>query len=175
MKRHWASALFLLAAATGLFAKAVADYDHSVDFGRYHTYSWIAARAEDPLWNDRIANAIDSQLTAKGWRKVGSGGDASVSAFGSTHSIQTFETWYDGFGGGWGWRRGWGGAGFATTTIERTPVGTLVVDIFDSRSKKLIWRGTSSATLSGNPGKNERKLTKDVAGMFKKFPPPEKG
>jgi hypothetical protein len=29
--------------------------------------------------------------------------------------------------------------------------------------------------LSGNPEKNEKKLDKDVAEVFKKFPPPEKG
>lgn len=35
-----------------------------------------------------------------------------------------------GMGGGWGWRRGWGGGmGDSTTTVENTPVGTLVVDV----------------------------------------------
>lgn len=174
MRRHSAITLFLLLTATCLFAKVMSDYDHSVNFGRYHSYSWIVVKAEDPLWNDRISKAIDNQLMAKGWQKVDSGGDAAVSAFGSTRTVRTIETWYDGFGGGWGWRRGWGGGRFATTTVERTPVGTLLVDIFDGKTKKLIWRGTSSAALSGNPEKNEQKLTKDVATMFKKFPPPEK-
>jgi Domain of unknown function (DUF4136) len=50
-------------------------------------------------------------------------------------------------------------------------IGTLVVDIFDSQTQKLIWRGKQSDALSGNPDKNEKKLTKDIAGMFKHFPP----
>jgi hypothetical protein len=29
-----------------------------------------------------------------------------------------------------------------TTTVEKVLVGTLVVDIFDSGSKQLIWRGS---------------------------------
>jgi hypothetical protein len=172
--------LLLLAgivSATCLFAKGLADYDHSVDFGRYHTYSWIGVTMEEPLWKDRVTMAIDNQLSAKGWRKVDSGGDASISAFGATHTAQTFETWYGGFGGGWfhrGWA-GWGGPGYATTTVERVPIGTLHVDIFDAQSKKVIWHGVCSDTLTAKPEKNEKKLQKDVADIFKKFPPPSKG
>jgi hypothetical protein len=59
----------------------------------------------------------------------------------------------------------------ATTTTDVTKIGTLVVDIFDSQTQKLIWRGKQSDAISGNPGKNEKKLSKDLAGMFKHFPP----
>jgi len=166
--------VLLLAAVSVLLAKVVVDYDHSVDFSRYHTYSWIKAEAENPLWTDRISNAVDSQLSAKGWQKVPADGDASVAAFGTTKTERTLQTWYDGFGGGWGWH-GWGGPGFATTTVEKVPVGTLTVDIFDTPTKKLIWRATSERTLSDNPEKNEKKLQDDVAEMFKKFPPKAKG
>src|SRR5262249_22500828 len=110
--------------------------------------------------------------SSKGWQQVSSGGDASVSAFGATHNEQTLQTFYDGFGGGWFWR------GFdttATTTVENTPVGTLMVDIFDTKTKKLIWRGSASDTLSSKPEKNENKLEKSVDDMFKHFPPPPKG
>ena len=165
--------------ATGAFfalvAKVSSDYDHNTDFGKYHTYSWIKVQAQDTLWDDRIANAVDSQLTAKGWQKLASGGDASVAAFGATKNQRTIETWYDGIGGGWGWRRGWGGGGMATTTVENTPVGTLLVDIFDSQTKKLVWRGNASETLSGKPEKNEKKLNSEVQDLFKKFPPASKG
>ena len=62
-----------------------------------------------------------------------------------------------------------------TTTVENTPVGTLHIDIFDSQSKKVIWHGVCSDTLTGSPEKNEKKLDKAVADVFKRFPPPEKG
>jgi hypothetical protein len=152
------------------------DFDHSTNFGRYHTYSWLKVSAGDSLWSDRIKSGIDSALQAKGWQMVPSGGDASVSAFGSTKEQPTLNTFYDGFGGGWGWRRFGGmGMGETTTTVENTPVGTLVVDIFDSQSKKLIWRGVDTKNLSENPEKNTGKLNKTIQDMFKKFPPPEKG
>jgi hypothetical protein len=47
----------------------------------------------------------------------------------------------------------------------------LVVDIFDSQTQKLIWLGKQSDALSSNPEKNEKKLAKDLAGMFRQFPP----
>ncbi len=162
------SPAFIAGAAALLFADVKTDYSHSVDFGNYHTYSWLKVNAGDPLWVDRIERAIDGELTAKGWSKVDSGGDAAVSAFGATHNQQSLQTFYDGFGGGWRW----GGFGdVATTTTINTPVGTLVVDIFDAHSKKLIWRGTSEKTLSDKPDKNEKKLEDSVESMFKHFPP----
>jgi len=176
MRKTQILVLSLLAAAASLLAKTMADYDHTVNFGKFHTYSWIGVTVQDPLWNDRVKNIIDTQLTAKGWRKVDSGGDTSVSAFGSTTSERTLETWYGGgLGGGWSHRGWWIGARPGFTTVERTPVGTLHIDIFDAQSKKVIWHGVCSDTLSGNPEKNEKKMDKDVAEVFKKFPPPEKG
>jgi hypothetical protein len=159
-----------------LLASVKTDYDHHADFSRYRTYSWIKVHAVDTLWADRIMAAVDGQLTAKGWQKVPSGGDAQVSAFGSTHEQPTLETYYTGLGGGWGWRRGWGGGmGMSTTEVENTPVGTLVVDVFDGGTKKLIFRANASEALSGKPEKNEKKMEKEVEDMFKHFPPPPKG
>jgi hypothetical protein len=150
-----------------LLASVKTDYDHSADFNRYKTYSWISAKGSNDLWSERIMQDVDQQLAAKGWSKVQSGGDAAVSAFGRVRNEQTMNTFYDGLGGGWRW----GGFGEATTTVENTPVGSLVVDIFDSSTKKLIWRATSTDTLSEKPDKNEKKLEHAVEEMFKHFPP----
>jgi hypothetical protein len=151
-----------------LLASVKTDYDHQADFSRYKTYSWIGtAKASNDLWAERITQAVDAQLAAKGWTKAESGGEAVVSAFGRTRNEQTLETFYNGFGGGWRW----GGFGDTTTTVENTPVGSLTVDVFDGQSKHLIWRGSATDTLSGNPEKNEKKLDKAVEDMFKHFPP----
>jgi hypothetical protein len=152
-----------------LLASVKTDYDHQANFSQYKTYSWIGAKATDDLWADRITQAVDGQLAAKGWTKVASGGDATVSAFGRVRNEQTLDTFYNGFGGGWRWR-GFGD-GMATTTVENTPVGSLTVDVFDAKSKHLIWRASSTETLSSKPEKNEKKLEKAVEDMFKKFPP----
>lgn len=151
-------------------ASVATDYDHHAAFQRYHTYSWLGVKASDSLWQNRITTAVDGQLAAKGWTKVASGGDASVSAFGRTTEKDTMETFYDGFPG-WGWR-GWGGGmGMATTDVIPEKVGNLTVDIFDGSTKQLIWRGRASDVLSSKADKNTSKMDHSVEEMFKKFPP----
>jgi hypothetical protein len=61
--------------------------------------------------------------------------------------------------------------GMATTTTDNVKVGTLVVDIFASQTKQLLWRGTESADLSSNAEKNAKNLAKDMNNLFKHFPP----
>jgi hypothetical protein len=96
-----------------------------------------------------------------------SGGDVSIVAMGITRDQQTLNTFYEGFGGGWGWR-GFGDDGFgeATTTAETYKVGTAVVDLFETKAKRLIWRGSSSDTLSDKSDKNIKNLDKGVDKMF---------
>jgi hypothetical protein len=170
--------VFALLATMFLFAgrssaqQVKTDYDRSANFAQYKTYSWEQVKTKDALDIDRIKAAVNAALTAKGWTQVDSGGDVSIVAMEITRNQQTLNTFYDGFGGGWGWRRfGGGGFGEATTTTETYKVGTLVVDLFDSKTKQLIWRGASSDTLSDNSNKNIKNLDKGVEKMFKQFPP----
>jgi hypothetical protein len=158
--------------ATASFAQVKTDYDRSVNFAQYKTYSWGNVHTEDPLWVDRIRDAVSSALAAKGWKQVESGGDVSVMAMEMTETHQTLNTYYDNFGGGWGWRwGGLGGFGISTTTEETYKVGTLVVDLFDTNAKKLIWRGSAMDTLSDKSDKNIKNLDKGVEKMFEHFPP----
>jgi hypothetical protein len=148
------------------------DYDRGANFAQYKTYSWEQVKTKDPLDVDRIKSAVNAVLATKGWTQVDSGGDVSIVAMEMTSKQQTLNTFYDGFGGGWGWRRfGGGGFGEATTTTDTYRVGTVVVDLFDTKTKQLIWRGTSTDTLSNNSDKNIKNLDKSVDKMFKHFPP----
>jgi hypothetical protein len=162
----------ILFAGTAPAQQVKTDYDRGANFAQYKTYSWAQVKTKDPLDVDRIKNAVNAALATKGWTKVDSGGDVSILAMEITREQQTLNTFYDGFGGGWGWR-GFGGGGFseATTTTDTYRVGTVVVDLFDNKTKRLIWRGSSSDTLSNNSGKNIKNLDKGVDKMFKQFPP----
>ncbi len=150
--------------------QAKTDYDHGADFGKYKTFSWEKVQTRDPLLVERIKDAVNGTLTAKGWTQVESGGDVSLVAMEMTRNQQTLNTSYDNFGGGWRWG-GFGGFEDATTTTETYQVGTLVLDLFDAKTKTLIWRGSSSDTLSNNADKNTRNLDKGVQKMFAHFPP----
>jgi len=144
------------------------DYDRSTSFSKYKTYSWEKVQTQDPLWVDRIKEAVDSALTAQGLRLVKSGGDIAIVAVEMTKTRQNLNTFYSGFGGGWRWG---GGFGDATTTVDNYKVGTLVVDLFDAQTKTLLWRGSSSNTLSDKSDKNIKNLDKGVQKMFHHFPP----
>ena len=170
------STRFVLLAMLFLFGSALSaqqvktDYDRSANFAQYKTYSWEQVKTRNPLYVDRIRSAVDAALAAKGWNRVDSGGDVSIVAIGIARDEQTLNTFYDGFGGGWRWR-GFGGFGEATTTIDTYKVGTLIVDLFDTKTKKLLWRGSSSDTLSNNSDKNIKTLDKGIEKLFKNFPP----
>jgi hypothetical protein len=170
--------MFVLIGVMFLFADRASaqqvktDYDRSANFAQYKTYSWEHVKTKDSLDVDRIKNAVNTALAAKGWNQVDSSADVRIVAIEITRDQQTLNTFYDGFGGGWGWRRfGGGGFGEATTTTETYKVGTVVVDLFDTKTKQLIWRGAASNTLSNNSGKNIKNLDKGVDKMFKTFPP----
>jgi hypothetical protein len=163
--------IVLLAATASLGQQVKTDYDRNTDFSQYKTYSWEKIQTQDPLWVDRIEEAVNSALAAKGWTEVPSGATVAIVAIEMTRNQQTLDTFYNGFGRGWRWG---GGFGDATTTADTYKVGTLVVDLFDANSKKLIWRGSSSDTLSDKSDKNIKNLDKAVQKMFNHFPPEEK-
>jgi Domain of unknown function (DUF4136) len=166
-----AGGLVLLTATLAFAQKVTTDYNKGADFSTYRTFMWIKEpKTSNPLIRQRIIDSVNAALTAKGMRLTTDQADLGVAAHTATTEERSLHTFYDGFGGGWRWR-GIGGFGSATTTVDTYEVGSLVVDIFDTRTKEAVWRGTSTKTLSDNPQKNEASLTKAVAKMFSKFPP----
>ncbi len=143
------------------------DYDRNANFAQYKTYSWEQIKTQDPLMVDRIKSAVNGVLAAKGLMEVPLGADISIVAMETTKNQQTLDTFYNNLGGGWRW----GGFGDATTTTENYKVGTLVIDLFDTNTKNLLWRGSASDTLSNKSEKNIDNLDKGVEKMFRKFPP----
>ncbi len=94
--------MMFLFAVTASAQQVKTDYDRGANFAQYKTYSWEHVKTKDPLDVDRIKNAVNAALAAKGWTRVDSGGDVSIVAMEITQNQQTLNTFYDGFGGGWG-------------------------------------------------------------------------
>jgi hypothetical protein len=168
LNKHVLTCLLLIATLTtvALATTVSSDYNHSANFGAYKTYSWNKVETANSIWDARVKDAIDKQMTAKGLTQVPSGGDVSLVAIETTRTQQQLNTYYDGFGG-----RRFGRSGTSTTTVYNYKVGTLVVDIYDDGSKNLVWRASASDTLAGNPEKNTKNLDKGVQKMFSHFPP----
>lgn len=171
-----AAALTLIGAAA--FAQDVkTDFDKSANFGAIKTFQVkIGTSWNNQISEKRISDEITQTLTEKGWTKTDANPDALVLLHGATEKQKSLNTFYSGGYGGYGYR-GWGGMGgmgTATTTTSEYLVGTLVVDIFDAKSKSLMFRGTASDEISDKPEKNVKKVQKVADKMFKDFPPGSK-
>jgi len=146
------------------------DWDRAANFSGYHTYAWATGTpAKNPLMGQRIVDGVDQRLAAKGLQKVDLNSNPDLIVL--YHAATGSDTQLNTFGTGWGW--GWGG-GSTTTTVSQIPTGQLSVDIGDAKTKKLLWLGSASDTLSDKPEKNVQKIEKALDKMFKKFPPPAK-
>jgi Domain of unknown function (DUF4136) len=169
MGRFAALLLAVLLSACTTSPTVKTDFDPGANFARFQTYNWIARPdGGSPLMQQRIVDGIDSRLQARGWKLVPNG-DVHVAAHVTSTERQTFNTTYNNFG------YSWGGFGPATsssqTTLETFEVGTLVVDMFDGKSKKALWRGTASGTLQDDPARMTAMLQAALDKMFAGFPP----
>ena len=169
-------AMALVTMACGYSIKTTTDYDRSVRFSNYQSFFVMKGNSSgDPLMDQRAQGDVEGALASKGWREVPEGqGQAAVVIHAATKTKHTYETLYDGWGGGWGWRRrAWGGgSGGSTTFVNDYKVGTLVVDIFDAKTKQPIWHGTATDALSDSAKSNAQATEQAIDQMFGNFPPP---
>jgi hypothetical protein len=173
---------------TSLFyGQITSDYDKSVDFTKYKTYSFEGWQDNsDQLINEldkkRILDSFGEEFSSRNLQYVEQGGDMIVTLYLAIDQKTSKTAYTDyhgdmGYGGGWGYGygRGWGygmGMGTATTTYSENvyDVGTFVVDVYDGESKKLVWEGISRKTINQNPKKREKTIPKGVKKLMKKFP-----
>ena len=152
------------------------DFDKAYNFAPVKTYSISLGTAwGNDLSQRRVMTEFEQEITSKGWKKVDANPDVQVVLHGATQTKRSANTFYSGMGGygGYGYG-GWGGMGSASTVVNEYKVGMLVVDIFDSKTKALVFRGTAEDEISDNPEKNQKRIEKASTKMFKNFPPAAK-
>jgi len=152
------------------------DYDKKFNFAPIKTYSiTLGTKWGNDLSERRVLTEFDEAIAAKGWKKVADNADVQVVLHGATQTKRNASTFYSGMGGygayGYG---GWGGMGSASTVVNEYKVGMLVVDMFDPKTKTLVFRGTAEDEISDNPDKNVKRIEKASTKMFKDFPPKAK-
>ena len=147
------------------------DSDPSANFSSYHTFQWVQPpQGASPLQQKRIMDGVNGQLQGKGWT-MSDTPDVYVIAHVATKQQQDIDTFYSAPAYvGWG-RRGWGAVGMANTTVTTYDVGTLVVDLFDAKTRQAIWRGSASATVSSSQDKVDASVQSGITKMFATFPP----
>jgi hypothetical protein len=157
------------------------DYDKTVNFRAFKTYALGTVKMADdasPLMVQRTVSALEGQMSAIGFRKVDANPDLIVEIQSSTREELSYTTWGD-FSPYWGGPYPyWGGvaypfwwsSGFSGVDLQTILVRTLIIDMIDARTEKVVFRGTADDTVSHKAKKNERKAYEAVAEIFEESP-----
>jgi hypothetical protein len=166
-------------AAPAAAQKVYVDYDRTVDIKSYKTYAWastptVSVYDNNPLIHSRIKNAIEYYMGQGGMVENTDDPDVYVTYYGESDEefkVNTFNTAGYGYGAGWAWDPFWGGSavGMTATTPIVHQAGTLVIDIWNAKTMKIVWRGTMTATIPENPQKSAKKLDKGIKKMIEKW------
>ncbi len=176
-------AAFLLALLPGcslpfLTPKVTTEYDRAAPLAR-RTYSWGGMHMEVPSYEPTVRAAMDRDLAKRGWLLAPSGGSLTLFAMGGIRSEAELESGYAKQNPAWsprwsaqGWGSGWKPFyGEATVAALGSAESHLVVDIFDTSTHQLLFRGIAPDHLSRSEKQNTKNLQKALKLMFKKFPP----
>ena len=174
-------AAILMVPALAMAQKTSYDFDKSADFTTYKTYAMKdGTPVGQPLIDERIVTAIEAALLAKGLTKATSNPDVVVVyhvAFDKQKDISTFSSGYGGGYGpyGYGWGGGWGGS-TTSTQVRDILIGTLVIDMADTKKNQMVWRGmgVKEVDTTAKPEKRDKSITNAVNKIFKNYPPKAK-
>lgn len=164
-------ALSLLALALPACSGIGVTSDHApgIDFAALETYAWKApapaeapagAASEDDLVRARIQRAVDRELAAKGLRAVPAA-EASLLVLQHLRVAERYQI-NDPY--------------YAYESVEEYEEGTLIIDLVDARTQKLVWRGTGESRLrpENTPAQREERIDSVVAAILAQYPPPVK-
>ncbi|MEZ9820450.1 DUF4136 domain-containing protein [Shewanella sp. 10N.286.45.A1] len=167
--------------------KTSSDYDPGVNFADVKTYAWVEKKTDktayhlDGLMDQRIRSAVNDQLQLKGLSLVDADkADVLVNYLTKVDKKINVDTFNSNYGYnpyyGAGWGRGMG-MGHTQTTVREYEVGTLIVDLVDTKSGKLMWRGSVADTVRDKDTPEERieVVNTAIGALLQTYPPqPEK-
>jgi Domain of unknown function (DUF4136) len=186
-----AAAFALAACASGIQVRTAVTPDESLK--GLHSFRVLAtpkpkiagavSSTNDPMLVNSISNrALRSDLAQEfarlGYVQKDSNPDFCVAYYASTNK-QLDVTYWDygyrwqpGWWGGWHrrWGRGWGPDWATQPVVSQYTQGTVLVDVFNTKTKELLWRGQGIATVSNNEQQYEQDLQKTVEAIVDKFP-----
>jgi hypothetical protein len=179
MPRNRLEILLLLLALAALPASAQKisiEYDRDAPFGSYRTFAWydtprVSLADTAAFMHSRIKNAIENELTRGGLIEDTEDPDLLVTYYGEEWDEVKVSTAHVSYGYGPGWYSPYRGPSYAAggSAVTTYPKGTLIIDIADARTQKLIWRGTSTGTISENPDKFRKKIEAAISKLARKW------
>jgi len=186
MKKIHASGLLLAIAVIAWSCstfKVNSDYDKAADFSGYKTFGLLNPENLDnaitELNRTRIINAIKAEMVKKGFVEDEASPQLLVNAialFKDRQSMSSTSTGYGGmyggmYGGAYG-AYGWGGGVSHTSyDVRHYKDGSLIIDIVEASSKKLLWQGTGNKEIDGPVKDPDVNIPKAVGLIMASFPP----
>ncbi len=157
------------------------DHDRAADFPSLASFAWKdiedgSLKGTDGLVHSRIVNAIKYQLTQGGLIETDASPDLHVTYYASTKH----DTRVDPSANGYSWGRTWSfdphwPSTFGAGSLSGSPQvvtygrGTLVVDIWDARTGKLVFRGVTEDVVPEVPSKDDREISTSTERIMKEF------
>jgi hypothetical protein len=142
------------------------DYDRSFNFSRLKTFNFAVQQRPpvDPLAGDslndgRLRAAIESNLMAAGFRMETAAKPDFAVAYYVTAKDKLNVQGYSIGPGRWLGRR--------DIRVDQFTEGTLIVDLIETNTNQLVWRGRVSGAVELK--KLDEKINKAVEKLFKQF------
>ncbi|WP_417547163.1 DUF4136 domain-containing protein [Marinobacter segnicrescens] len=157
----------------GCAAKVVTDYDSNAAFASYQSWAFAlnAGEGYTSLDGSRVEAAITRELGSRELNQV----DASTADLLVSYRIDEVERLdTTGFSYGLGFGSGRFGWGLATAPpVREVREGQLIVELVDSTTERVVWRGASKRYLNENqsPETRQELIDEVVAEMFNRYPP----
>jgi len=171
--------LVMLQACSGI--QVSQDFEQGFDFSGLKTFTWQSNEnnewglTNNDLVDRRIRNAIENTLTANQFTRDGSGNPDFLASYDlAVEQRISSSNVSGGVSMGRSTRGRHGSIGISTgSQISTYDQGTLVIDVVDVASDKLVWRGVSSQALPdlSDPQRLTDRVNETVAAILKQFPP----
>jgi hypothetical protein len=178
------SSLLVAVAAAALMAgcattvSVATDFDRAVDFSRFHTFSFVGghltlngiADEGNTIVKDRIRNAVVAALGERGLAEASDHPDLVVGYWAGARTRTEIEGMppYAPEMGPY-WTGGWWGPGYTQWWTRTYDEGTLVIDLVDAASHRLVWRAYARTEIK--PPVDDKRVREIVERAFKDFPP----
>ncbi len=161
------------------------DYPLNTDYATLKTYAWQSEhqektgdlRLDNPLLDERIRRAIDTFLLEKGYQRASDvQPDFYIAYHQEIFNRISVDQPRSGFAFGMGSYGYHGGIGFSTgTNSSNYDDSMMVIDIIDSESGEITWRGTGTRPFERHtdPEKSTNQVNETVNKILMQFPPQE--
>jgi hypothetical protein len=167
----------LAAACAGISVEH--HFDPQADYATYRTWGWLPSesrrvdlRARDPAVEGHIREAIERDLEGKGLQKADSGEPAiRVGYLLVLDEGLESQSLYERADPDWRYRNY--GPATTTTRTGMLTVGTLVIDIFDTGRRELVWRGIAEGDVRPDqePEQRQARINEAVRKILAEYPP----